>query len=180
MEMNSDMKKKDIKYYMSLQYRINLRPLSDDDGGGWLAEAIELPGCVSDGDSPAEAIQNLESAKEAWITTALAKGMFISEPQIESEPEYNGRITMRFPKSLHRKTAEAAKNEGMSLNAYLIYLISENHTAAMASKALNVCQRLVERREDSFTVVQDQLWNFNGEPETMGLYGGVTIAARRQ
>ena len=67
------MKNRGIEYYMSLQYRINLRPLSEDDGGGWLAEAIELPGCMSDGETPEDAIRNLEGAKEVWIETALEK-----------------------------------------------------------------------------------------------------------
>lgn len=144
------MKKKNIAYYMSLQYRINLRPLSDDDGGGWLAEAVELPGCMSDGETPTEAIRNLEEAKEAWITASIEKGYSMPIPSIDQEPEYNGRITMRLPKSLHRKIAETAKNEGMSLNSYLIYLISENHSAAVASKALQICQGAMSSKADQY------------------------------
>ncbi len=144
------MRKKELKDYMSLKYRINLRPLSEEDGGGWLAEAVELPGCMSDGETPEEAIRNLEGAKEAWLAVSLEKGYPVPVPAVESEPEYNGRITVRLPKSLHRKIAETAKNDGMSLNSYLLYLVSENHASTVANKALQICQKAMSTREDQY------------------------------
>ena len=144
------MRKKELKDYMSLKYRINLRPLSEDDGGGWLAEVVEFPGCMSDGETPEEAIRNLEGAKEAWISVSLEKGYPIPVPVVEPEPEYNGRITVRLPKSLHRKIAEAAKNDGMSLNSYLLYLVSENHVSSVANKALQICQKAMSTRDDQY------------------------------
>ncbi|MCI6085463.1 MAG: type II toxin-antitoxin system HicB family antitoxin [Selenomonas sp.] len=32
-----------------------------------------------------------------------------------------------MPKSLHKKLAERAKREGISLNQYCVYLLSEHH-----------------------------------------------------
>jgi predicted RNase H-like HicB family nuclease len=34
---------------MRYRYRLTLRPLSAEEGGGWLAEVPDLPGCMSDG-----------------------------------------------------------------------------------------------------------------------------------
>ena len=31
------------------EYRITVRPLSKDEGGGYLVEYPEIPGCMSDG-----------------------------------------------------------------------------------------------------------------------------------
>lgn len=41
------------------------------------------------------------------------------------EKEYSGNIKLRLPKTLHEKLIEAAQNEGISLNQYCIYLLSE-------------------------------------------------------
>jgi antitoxin HicB len=38
--------------------------------------------------------------------------------------DYSGRISLRVPRSLHKKIIEAAKKEGVSANLYLTHLIS--------------------------------------------------------
>lgn len=40
--------------------------------------------------------------------------------------EYSGELRVRFPKSLHKELAEQAEVEGVSLNQYLIYLLTKN------------------------------------------------------
>lgn len=37
---------------------------------------------------------------------------------------YSGNISLRIPKSLHGSLSEEAKNEGISLNQYLLYILS--------------------------------------------------------
>jgi len=53
-------------------------PVSEEDGGGWLAQVVDLPGCMSDGKTPAEALKNVLEAKEAWVKTAKKRGLEIS------------------------------------------------------------------------------------------------------
>lgn len=48
-------------------YEIHIRPLSEEDGGGFLAEVPELPGCMSDGETPQEALENVFDAIRCWI-----------------------------------------------------------------------------------------------------------------
>ena len=48
-------------------YPFDLRPLSDAEGGGWLVTWADLPGCMSDGESPEEAIENGRDAFAAWM-----------------------------------------------------------------------------------------------------------------
>ena len=74
--------KKTIEYYMSLPYSIVLTPLSADDGGGWLAEIPLLKGCITDGDSQAEALEMIEDAKRGWLEVALENGEKIPEPEV--------------------------------------------------------------------------------------------------
>jgi len=66
---------------MNLPYKIEITPLSKEDGGGYLAALPLLNGCQSDGHTPDEAINNLEEAQKAWITSALKHGDSIPVPQ---------------------------------------------------------------------------------------------------
>lgn len=71
---------KNLDYYLSLPYMIQLTP---DVDGYWFAEIPMLNGCMTNGDSQADALAMLEDAKKAWLTTALELGLPIPEPEIE-------------------------------------------------------------------------------------------------
>ncbi len=71
---------KNLEYYLSLPYMIQLTP---DVDGYWFAEIPMLNGCMTNGDSQADALAMLEDAKKAWLTTALELGLPIPEPEIE-------------------------------------------------------------------------------------------------
>jgi antitoxin HicB len=64
-------KTKSLRDLMKLPYKIELTPLSKEDGGGYLAIIPLLRGCQSDGKTPDEAIQNLREAQKAWFSSAL-------------------------------------------------------------------------------------------------------------
>lgn len=114
---------KDLEYYMNLDYEIKLKKLSEDDGGGWLAEIPQLQGCMSDGESPDEALTNLNDAKKVWIETYLELGRAIPEPA--SPEDFSGQLRVRMPKSLHRALSEKAKDENVSLNQLIIYHLAK-------------------------------------------------------
>jgi antitoxin HicB len=65
---------------MIYRYRIVLRPLAIEDGGGWVAEVPELPGCMSDGDTPQQAVENVMDAIGCWIEAAEEDGRPVPEP----------------------------------------------------------------------------------------------------
>jgi predicted RNase H-like HicB family nuclease len=54
----------------SLEYPVIISPLSEEDGGGFLATVPDLPGCMSDCETPAEAIENVQDAIEEWLDLA--------------------------------------------------------------------------------------------------------------
>ncbi|MCH9751373.1 MAG: type II toxin-antitoxin system HicB family antitoxin [Alphaproteobacteria bacterium] len=51
----------------NLKYDIVIEPLHEDDGGGYLATVPDLFGCVSDGETPQEAMENILDAIAEWL-----------------------------------------------------------------------------------------------------------------
>lgn len=64
----------------SLDYPVFVSPLSAEDGGGFLATAPDLPGCMSDGETREEAVRNVEDAIRAWLEEARTLGRSIPAP----------------------------------------------------------------------------------------------------
>lgn len=63
-----------------LEYAVIVAPLSAEDGGGFSATVPDLPGCMSDGETPEEAIANVQDAIAAWIEAAQAMGRQVPHP----------------------------------------------------------------------------------------------------
>jgi predicted RNase H-like HicB family nuclease len=63
-----------------LEYPVLLEPLPPEEGGGFLATVPDLPGCMSDGESPEEAIANVQDAILAWMEAARDLGHDIPKP----------------------------------------------------------------------------------------------------
>jgi antitoxin HicB len=63
-----------------LVYRVVIEPLTPEDGGGLVATIPDLPGCMSDGESPEEALANIRDAVVAWIEEARALGRTVPLP----------------------------------------------------------------------------------------------------
>ena len=61
-------------------YRFVVRPLTDEEGGGYLIEFPELQGCMSDGNTVEEAIVNGVDAMQGWIEAMRAEGHPIPQP----------------------------------------------------------------------------------------------------
>ncbi|MGE4274331.1 MAG: toxin-antitoxin system HicB family antitoxin [Desulfitobacterium sp.] len=113
---------KDLEYYLNLEYEMKLKKLSQEEGGGWFAEIPLLPGCMSDGESLEEAVENLGNAKREWIEASLELGRVIPEPTTD---EFSGQLRVRMPKSLHRTLSQMAKDESVSLNQLIIHQLSK-------------------------------------------------------
>ena len=61
-------------------YPIVIEPLPEADGGGFVASVPDLPGCMSDGDTPQEALATIDDAIAAWIEAAADLGRDIPPP----------------------------------------------------------------------------------------------------
>ena len=109
--------KKDLEYYMNLKYTTQITEIAAEDGGGYLIEIPLLKGCVSDGETVAEALENIKEAKAEWFTYMLENNLPIPEPADVSK--YSGKFVVRIPKTLHKTISEQSKLEGLSLNQYV-------------------------------------------------------------
>lgn len=111
-----------VEQYMERPYTIAIRKIVDESGKYYAAEVLELDGCFSVGDTPEEVYKNVREAMEGWLETKLEHGLEIPEPA--NDDHYSGRFVVRVPKSLHRKLAQQAKLEGVSLNQLVLYKLS--------------------------------------------------------
>lgn len=109
------MNNQQVDRYLQLPYTIEV--VRDEEGGGWVARVVELPGCLTQGDTFEELGEMIQDAMRGWIEIALEDGLPIPEPR--PVEEYSGKFVVRVPRSLHRELVEAAEREGVSLNAFV-------------------------------------------------------------
>jgi antitoxin HicB len=134
MNMEMDMKKS-LEYYEKLPYHIILEPW--DDGGGvyWVARVAELPHCLIHGDTPEEAIREIEEVKKDWIKSNLERGLKIPEP---ISRKYSGQISLRIPPSLHKLLSDIATVQEVSLNQFMTMALAREaglHPETVKAKA---------------------------------------------
>lgn len=102
-----------------IDYSIEIRPLSEEDGGGFLAIAPDLPGCMSDGETLEEAVHEVVDAIESWISVAKEFGDPIPVPD-SGGTSGSGRFVPIIPKILYAKLSAKAKQKGVSLNSFVV------------------------------------------------------------
>lgn len=106
-----------------IDYPFTVRHLSQEEGGGYLAEAMDLNGCIADGETIEDAVHNLEDAITSWIRTSEQLGRPIPSPS--DDQQFSGKWVVRTPKSIHHKLTDLAKREGVSLNTLTVSLLAE-------------------------------------------------------
>jgi len=133
---------KDLKEYLALPFPIEIIP----DEGGYIAAVPDLPGCMSSGKTVNSALRGLEKVKELWLQGRIEAGEQIPEPtKIE---DFSGKFVLRIPRSLHRALDHEARKQGVSLNQYLVHILSERHLfAALQEKAELALDRLAETED---------------------------------
>jgi antitoxin HicB len=58
---------KPLEYYLNLTYAVTVYP---EPEGGYVAVIKDLPGCVTQGETADEILENIEEARQLWIETA--------------------------------------------------------------------------------------------------------------
>jgi antitoxin HicB len=66
------------------EYRITIRPLSKDEGDGYLVEYPEIPGCMSDGETFEEAIANGRETLRDCLAVFRESGRPAPRPSVEA------------------------------------------------------------------------------------------------
>ena len=114
---------KDLEYYTKLPYNIIVEMWDDGKGPYWVARIAELPHCLIHGDTPGEAIAEIEEVKRDWIKSNLERGLKIPEP---IPRRHSGQIRLRIPPSLHKLLSDRAAIEGISLNQYMVTALARS------------------------------------------------------
>jgi predicted RNase H-like HicB family nuclease len=66
---------------MSAQdYQVDVSPLAAELGGGFVAIVPELPGCMSDGETPQDALSAAYDAIDCWVAEAARVGRAVPQP----------------------------------------------------------------------------------------------------
>ena len=104
-------------------YPFEVRPLSDEDGGGYLISFPDFAECISDGESVEEAIENGRDALKATIAALKARKLPVPAPN--SGGVASGKFVARVPKTVHAQLATRAKAEGVSLNTLVLTFIAQ-------------------------------------------------------
>lgn len=100
--------------YMNAPYIHMIIPTAE---GRYLAEVLELPGCITDGRTPEEAYSNLKEAMSGYLSSLVERDMPV--PEAIGLKEMSGNIPLRISSELHRVAALRAKQEGISLNQWI-------------------------------------------------------------
>ena len=111
-----------VKDYMKLPYTRLVQEMNDESGHYFYGRILELDGCQSTGDTFEEAYENLKEAMEGWIETKLEGGFEVPLPV--GYDDFSGKFIVRIPKSLHYRLSVEAEQEGVSLNQYALYKLS--------------------------------------------------------
>ncbi len=96
-----------------------------DSDNGFIATVPELEGLSAFGNTPEEAAKELSEAKELYLEVLKEDGEEI--PEHDLLKPYSGQIRLRLPRELHASLSEKAKQENISLNTYLVHLLSERN-----------------------------------------------------
>jgi antitoxin HicB len=104
-------------------YPFELRPLSTEEGGGYLISFPDFNECIADGETIDETIAEGQSALAAVIAVLQEKGLPVPKPG--SFGAYSGKFVQRIPKSLHARLQSRARIEGVSINTLATSYIAE-------------------------------------------------------
>jgi len=104
-------------------YPFEIRPLTAEEGGGYLISFPDFADCISDGETLEEALENGRQALKETIAALKARKLPVPAPN--SGGVASGKFVARVPKTLHAQLATRARAEGVSLNALVLSLIAQ-------------------------------------------------------
>ncbi|MHB1272484.1 MAG: toxin-antitoxin system HicB family antitoxin [Rhodanobacter sp.] len=134
-----------VESYLSLPYARRLVP---DPDGGFVGTIQEFPGCIAEGESAQEALENLDASAASWIESQIELGQEIPKPI--DYFRYSGKIALRIPRGIHKQVAELASSEQTSVNQLLLSAIASYVSAkGVVGKIANDFSHLMARQVQS-------------------------------
>jgi antitoxin HicB len=105
------------------EYPFEVRPLAEEDGGGYLISFPDFAECISDGETVEDALVNGRDALKATIAALKARKLPVPAPN--GGGIASGKFVARVPKTVHAQLATRARAEGVSLNTLVLTFIAQ-------------------------------------------------------
>ncbi len=131
----------ELEKYARMAYPINV--VADEDGG-YVVVYPDLPGCITQVETLEEIPAMAREILELWVESELELGHSIPPPSYPEE--YSGKFNLRLPRSLHRRLAESAEREGVSLNQYVVSLLEAGDAVARIEERLDGLEAALIRK----------------------------------
>ncbi len=112
-------------------YAINIAPIPEEEGGGYLVTLPDSPGCIADGETIDTAIAETRDAFIAWATAERE-----DKGELPAPKTYSGQFVQRIPKTLHMQLAKRAASEGVSLNQLAATLLAQGLGSEIGGRAI--------------------------------------------
>ena len=103
----------------------SLQLIWSDEKQGYVATVPEIPHLKSISETAEQAVNEINSAISVYLLEKKADREPVPLPR--RLEEYSGQFRLRLPRALHAALVTDAENEGISLNTYIIYLLSHRH-----------------------------------------------------
>lgn len=141
-----------LEEYLEMEYPFQV--IADLDGG-YVIRFPDLPGCVSQTDDLVEVGTIADEIRTLWIETEYEAGAEIPLPSYPEE--YSGKFNLRLPRSLHRKLAESAEQEGVSLNQYVTQILARGDAQTKVERQLETLMTTVMSLETQIATINERL-----------------------
>lgn len=151
-------------------YTISIRKEDTEDGVQFVARVAELPDveilAESFDEAYADALDVIETSKEMFAD----EGLSFPEPELNFDREYSGRLPLRVPKTLHRALVAQAEKEGLSLNAYANYLLSQR---SLLTEVVNRVDSVINTKKATIVDFEESVVGTTGNvvPMVVGMGG---------
>ena len=112
-------------------YAIQVKPLTEEDGGGYEAPFPQLArSVVGYGSTQQEAVADLFAAVPAFLEVMAEAGRCLPIPEGPKEwDDFSGKFNVRVPKMLHAKLVRLAEEQDVSLNSLVQTILTAGATA---------------------------------------------------
>lgn len=138
-----------------MKYGFRVYQMEVDDHAFWVAESAVLKGCVGQGESADEAIQELAENEVEWLTTAKEFGIPIPQTSVQKELSFSGKFSLRISPFVHEEAHCNAKELGISLNQYFNDAIVD-YNAMYRNRRYRPSTNLVEYSDSSVISLEER------------------------
>lgn len=141
--------RKDLSYYLKLNYPVEIKKIPKEDGGGYSATIPQLgeKAFRADGKTVERALANLKKVKRYLFTDYMEEGIPIPEPEPELESIFSGKFVVRMSPKLHRQLVERAQKENVSLNHLVVHLLSYNSSLSAVERKIGELVNKIEAKQ---------------------------------